>query len=100
PRRRRVTLVPYTTLFRSMRAAVVERYGPPEVVEIREVPTPAPGADEILVRIRAITVNSGDARVRALRVPGGMGPLMRLSLGWSGDRKSTRLNSSHVRSSY
>ena len=66
-----------------MRAAVVERYGPPEVVEIREVPTPVPGEDEILVRIRATTVNSGDARVRALRVPRGMTLMFRLTMGWS-----------------
>lgn len=70
-----------------MRAALVERYGPPEVVEVSEVPKPVPGDDELLVRIKATTVNSGDARVRALRVPGGMGPLMRLSLGWSGPKQ-------------
>lgn len=66
-----------------MRAAVCERYGPPEVVAVREVPKPVPGDDELLVRIVATTVNSGDARVRALRVPGGMGFLMRLTLGFS-----------------
>ena len=70
-----------------MRAAVVERYGPPDVVEIREVPTPVPGEDEILVRIRATTVNSGDARVRALRVPRGMALMMRLAMGWSGPKQ-------------
>jgi NADPH:quinone reductase-like Zn-dependent oxidoreductase len=70
-----------------MRAAIVERYGPPEVVQIREVPTPVPGDDEILVRIAATTVNSGDARVRSLRVPGGMGFLMRLSLGFGGPKQ-------------
>ena len=67
-----------------MRAAVIERYGPPEVIEIREVPTPVPGDGEILVRITVTTVNSGDARVRGLNVPRGMTLMMRLSLGWSG----------------
>lgn len=70
-----------------MRAAVVERYGPPEVVEIREVPKPVPGDDEILVRIRATTVNSGDARVRGLRVPRGMALMMRFALGFSGPKQ-------------
>jgi NADPH:quinone reductase-like Zn-dependent oxidoreductase len=67
-----------------MRAAVIERYGPPEAVVIREVPTPVPGDNDILVRIHATTVNSGDARVRALHVPGGplFSMLMRLSLGF------------------
>mgnify|MGYP001815589556 FL=1 len=34
-----------------MRAAICTRYGPPEVLELREVPDPVPRADEILVRI-------------------------------------------------
>ncbi len=72
-----------------MRAAVVERYGPPEVVKLREVPTPVPGDDEILVRARATTVNSGDARVRGIRVPGGpvFSFLMRLVLGFNGPKQ-------------
>jgi NADPH:quinone reductase-like Zn-dependent oxidoreductase len=69
-----------------MRAAVVERYGPPEVVKIVEVPKPVPGDGEILVRIKATTVNSGDARVRALRVPRGMSLLMRFGMGFSGPK--------------
>jgi NADPH:quinone reductase-like Zn-dependent oxidoreductase len=64
-----------------MKAAVCERYGPPEVVHIREVPTPEPAGGEVLIRASATTVNSGDARVRALRVPRGMGPLVRLRFG-------------------
>ena len=70
-----------------MRAAVIDRYGPPEVIEIREVPTPVPGDGEILVRITVTTVNSGDARVRGLNVPRGMTLMMRLSLGWSGPKQ-------------
>jgi NADPH:quinone reductase-like Zn-dependent oxidoreductase len=70
-----------------MKAAVVDRYGPPEVVQIREVPKPAPGPGEILVRITATTVNSGDARMRAARVPRGMKTMFRLAMGWNGPRK-------------
>ncbi len=70
-----------------MRAAVIERYGPPEVVRIRDMPTPVPGDDEILVRIAATTVNSGDARVRGLNVPRGMSLMLRLSMGWNGPRQ-------------
>lgn len=72
-----------------MRAAVVERYGPPEVVTLREVPKPAPGKGEVLVRARATTVNSGDARVRGIHVPGGpvFAFLMRLNLGFSGPKQ-------------
>ena len=64
-----------------MKAAVCERYGPPEVVQIREVPKPEPADGEMLVKALATTVNSGDVRVRALRVPRGLGLPMRLRLG-------------------
>ena len=64
-----------------MKAVVVERYGPPEVLQLKEVAKPVPKDNEILVRIRATTVNSGDARVRALRVPRGLGLPTRLRLG-------------------
>lgn len=40
-----------------MKAIVMERFGPPEVLEYREVPTPQPGRGEILIRVRAVTVN-------------------------------------------
>jgi NADPH:quinone reductase-like Zn-dependent oxidoreductase len=65
----------------AMKAAVCERYGPPEVVQIRDVPTPVPAEGDVLVEVVATTVNSGDARVRALRVPAGLGLPMRLRLG-------------------
>ena len=37
-----------------------DRYGPPEVVEIRDVDTPVPEADQVLVRVEAATVNRAD----------------------------------------
>jgi NADPH:quinone reductase-like Zn-dependent oxidoreductase len=70
-----------------MQAAVCERYGPPEVVHIQEVPTPVPADGEMLVKASATTVNSGDARVRALRVPRGLGVPMRLRLGLTKPRQ-------------
>ncbi|XOV76183.1 MAG: hypothetical protein ACFHWZ_04365 [Phycisphaerales bacterium] len=45
-----------------MRAAVVRRYGPPEVVSIEEVPDPVIKPGQVLVRIRATGVSRGDAR--------------------------------------
>jgi len=48
-----------------MRAAVVDRYGPPEVLRVAEVEAPVPAHDEILVRIHASTVNSSDWYVRS-----------------------------------
>lgn len=70
-----------------MKAAVIDRYGPPEVVQIREVPTPVPGPDEIRVRITATTVNSGDARIRGLNVPFGMKTMMRFVIGFNAPKQ-------------
>src|SRR5207342_2968954 len=44
----------------AVKAAIRERYGPPEVVEVREVDTPTPKDDEVLVRIQAASVNRAD----------------------------------------
>jgi NADPH:quinone reductase-like Zn-dependent oxidoreductase len=44
----------------TMRAAVRDRFGPPQVVEIRELDKPVPADDEVLVRIRAASINISD----------------------------------------
>ncbi len=71
----------------TMKAAVCTKYGPPGVVEIREVLKPVAGDDEILVKIMASAVNSGDARIRGLAATGMMKILMRLAVGFSKPRK-------------
>jgi NADPH:quinone reductase-like Zn-dependent oxidoreductase len=48
-----------------MRAAVTTRYGPPEVVEVREVPAPVPADNEVLVRVRASSVCYCDRMFRS-----------------------------------
>lgn len=47
-----------------MKAAVTRRYGRPEEVRIEEVPRPIPAVDELLVRVRATTVNRTDCGYR------------------------------------
>ncbi|GAA1723572.1 NAD(P)-dependent alcohol dehydrogenase [Brachybacterium phenoliresistens] len=70
-----------------MRAAVVERYGPPEVVGVQDVPVPRPRPGQVLIRVERAAVTSGDARMRAARFPAGMGMLGRLALGVRGPRR-------------
>jgi NADPH:quinone reductase-like Zn-dependent oxidoreductase len=70
-----------------MKAAVYTRYGSPEVVSLAEVPRPLLAPDGVVVRVRATTVSSGDARLRSARVPPGFGLLVRLAFGVFGPRK-------------
>ena len=43
-----------------MKAVVITRFGGPEVLEVQDVPTPQPGPDEILVRVRSTALNRAD----------------------------------------
>src|SRR5688572_12801194 len=70
-----------------MKAAVYERYGPPDVVELKEVEKPTPKDSEVLIRIRATTVTSADWRARSLHMPAGFGLMGRLFFGVSKPRQ-------------
>jgi len=70
-----------------MKAVICTKYGTPEVLQIQEVSKPIPNKNQILVKIVATAVNSGDVRVRSLDVKGFMKVIMRLVLGISKPRK-------------
>lgn len=57
-------------------------FGPPNVVSIEEAPIPVPRKGQILVRIRASTVSTGDWRLRSKNVPKGYGIIMGLLFGF------------------
>ncbi len=71
----------------TMKAAICTKYGGPEVLKIQEIAKPFPENNEILIKIIATAVNSGDVRVRGLAVEGLMKIIMRLVLGISKPRK-------------
>lgn len=54
-----------------MRAVIYDRFGPAEeVLEVKEIPTPSPGAGEVLVRLHTSGVNPSDVKARAGARPG------------------------------
>ena len=56
----------------NMKAAVYTKYGPPKVVAVAEVLKPVPRDHEVLIRIYATTVSTGDWRARSLTLPPGL----------------------------
>ncbi len=52
-----------------MKAIVCTKYGPPEVLQIREVEKPIPKDDEVLIRIHATAVTASDTFIRGFKIP-------------------------------
>lgn len=75
----------------SMKAVVWTAYGPPEVLQLCEVPKPAPAAHEVLIRVHAATVIAGDCEMRSLRIPVEFRLPMRLYAGWRRPQRVTIL---------
>lgn len=69
-----------------MTALVCERYGGPSVLKFVQLPRPVPKRGDVLIRVMASTITSGDRRIRSLDMPTGFRNLGRLALGWNGPR--------------
>lgn len=74
-----------------MKAVIWPQYGPPDVLEIKEVETPTAAGDEVLVRIVAATVFAGDCEMRAFDFPVSFWLPLRLMFGIRKPRKSVQI---------
>ncbi|GAA4615167.1 NAD(P)-dependent alcohol dehydrogenase [Saccharopolyspora hordei] len=72
---------------RTMQAVLYDRYGGPDVLYVGRVPRPEPGPGEVLVRVRAVSVNGGELAVRSgrLRLLSGRGFPKRVGLDFTGE---------------
>ncbi len=65
-----------------MRTVIQSSYGGPEVLEVVEIPTPAPGPGQVLVAVRAAALNPIDLAMRAGGMAAVIGEPFPLGLGW------------------
>ena len=70
-----------------MKAAVYSKYGPPEVLQIKEVEKPTPKDNDVLIKVYAATVTLYDCWGRAGTGPPGFGLLVRLASGFKTPKK-------------
>jgi NADPH:quinone reductase-like Zn-dependent oxidoreductase len=71
-----------------MKAIVWTKYGPPDVLQLKEVEKPTPKNNEVLVKIFATSVTAGDCELRSLKFPIWLKFFMRITWGFKRPRKN------------
>lgn len=71
-----------------MKAVVFTKYGPPEVLQLKDIPKPAPKSHEVCIRTHATTVTVADVRIRGFNVPRSFWLPARITLGITEPRKT------------
>jgi len=74
-----------------MKAIVWTKYGPPDVLQLKEVDKPTPRDNEVLIRIVATTVTAGDSEMRRLKFPALFQLTLRIYNGFRKPKKITIL---------
>lgn len=70
-----------------MKAIICTKYGPPNVLQLQNVEKPEPKKNEVLVKIHATSVSTGDCRIRGFNSPLLFWIPMRIILGFRKPRK-------------
>ena len=71
-----------------MKAVVWTKYGPPEVLELKDVEKPVPKDNEVLIRIYATTLTAGDCEMRGLKISIMLRLIIRIYFGLIRPRKT------------
>ena len=71
-----------------MKAVVYTKYGPPNVLQLKEVEKPSPKEDEILIKVYASTVTKGDCELRSQEIPNLIWFIVRLIFGLRKPKKN------------
>ena len=70
-----------------MKAVLCTKYGPPDVLELKEVGKPTPKDNEVLIKVCATTVTTGDCEIRRFQMPIWLWIPARIGFGLRGPRK-------------
>lgn len=74
-----------------MKAIVWTKYGPPDVLQLKEVEKPSPKDNEVLIKVYAATVTAGDCEARSLKFQSWISLPMRLYVGLTKPKRITIL---------